>query len=241
MTSKAGPQKPARMAPGRSPSKRHWWRWILAGVAVLAGLVVAAVAMFVKLQPSPAPLTLPAAAGAPAGPLDGTWDAAAGSVAGFRVQESALGVSNDVVGRTNAVNGAISVHNGKVTAAMFRIDLTAIKVNGKAQPQFATSLDTRDHPGATFTLTRPVTLSTAFASGAAITTTAAGHLTMHGASRLVTVTISCRRDGSALQAAGSIPIAFSGWGIKGPAGFGFLGSLADHGVAEFLLILHRGT
>jgi hypothetical protein len=38
---------------------------------------------------------------------------------------------------------------------------------------------------------------------------------------------------------GSIPIAFSRWDIKGPAGFGFLGSLADHGIAEFLLVLDR--
>jgi hypothetical protein len=30
------------------------------------------------------------------------------------------------------------------------------------------------------------------------------------------------------------------WGIKGPGGFGFLGSLADHGMAEFLIVLHRG-
>jgi hypothetical protein len=30
------------------------------------------------------------------------------------------------------------------------------------------------------------------------------------------------------------------WGIKEPAGFGFLGSLADHGTAEFLLTLRTG-
>ncbi len=51
--------------------------------------------------------------------------------------------------------------------------------------------------------------------------------------------ISARRDGSALQVAGSIPVTLSDWGIKAPAGYGFLGSLADHGVAEFLLVLHR--
>ena len=62
---------------------------------------------------------------------------------------------------------------------------------------------------------------------------------MHGTSRLVTITISGRRNGPALQAAGSIPIAFSDWGIKGPAGYGVFGSLANHGTAEFLLLLHR--
>jgi predicted nucleic acid-binding protein len=61
-----------------------------------------------------------------------------------------------------------------------------------------------------------------------ITVRATGYLPMHGASHPVTVTISARRDGSSLQAAGSIPVAFSRRGIKGPAGFGFLdGTTAD--------------
>jgi hypothetical protein len=68
-----------------------------------------------------------------------------------------------------------------------------------------------------------------------ITVRATGYLPVHGASHPVTVTISARRDGPSLQAAGSIPVAFSRRGIKGPAGFGFLGSLANHGVAEFFL------
>jgi hypothetical protein len=60
------------------------------------------------------------------------------------------------------------------------------------------------------------------------------------ASRQVTFTVSGRRDGSALQVAGSIPVTFSAWNIRGPSGYGFLASLANHGVAEFLLILHQG-
>jgi hypothetical protein len=56
----------------------------------------------------------------------------------------------------------------------------------------------------------------------------------------VTVTVSGRRDGTALQVAGSIPVTFSTWDITGPSGYGFLPSLANHGVAEFLLNLHHG-
>jgi hypothetical protein len=93
---------------------------------------------------------------------------------------------------------------------------------------------------ATFTLAHPVTLSPAVASGATIRVTAIGQLELNGASRQVTFTVSGRRDGSALQVAGSIPITFSAWDIKGPSGYAFLASLANHGAAEFLLILHRG-
>ena len=236
-------QTPTRAAASRSARRRHWRRWVLAGVAVLVALVVlvvVAVASYIKDTPAPPALTLPtAAASAPTGPLDGTWDVAAGSTAGFRVLESAVGVSNDTVGRTNAVTGTIGVAHGQVTAARLRVDLTTIKVAGRTQPQFATSLDTRDHPSATVTLTRPVTLSSAFTSGATITATATGQLTMAGVSRPVTLTVALRRDGAALQVAGSIPVAFSHWAIKGPQGFGFLGSLANHGVAQFRLVLGR--
>jgi hypothetical protein len=36
-----------------------------------------------------------------------------------------------------------------------------------------------------------------------------------------------------------VPVAFTDWGIKPPQNYGPLGSLADHGLAEFLLVLHR--
>jgi polyisoprenoid-binding protein YceI len=240
MTNQTKPRTPAPIVPGRSSRKHHWWRWALAGAAVLVVLVVAAVGILIKLQPAPPPLTLPSgAASAPAGPIDGTWKAGASSVAGFRLQESALGMSNDVVGRTNTVTGTILISGDTVTKATFRIGLTTIKIGGKTQPQIAKSLGTQDHPTATLTLTQPVTLGSAFTSGATITATATAYLTMNGSSHPVTITISGRRDGSALQAAGSIPITLSTWGIKEPARYGFLGSLANHGAAEFLLLLHR--
>jgi polyisoprenoid-binding protein YceI len=228
-------------ASGHASRKRHWGRWVAAGVVGLVVLLVLAIGLFIKLQPTPAPLGLPGgAASAPAGRLDGTWDVAAGSLAGFRVQETALGFSNDTVGRTSAVTGTLVVSGGRLTSAAIRVDLTAVKVGGKAQPQFAQSLGTQRYPVATFILAHPVTLSPAFASGATISVTATGRLELNGASRQVTFTVSGRRDGSALQVAGSIPITFSAWDIKGPSGYAFLASLANHGVAEFLLVLHRG-
>lgn len=232
---------PALARAGRAGRRRHrWWRWALAGVAALVVLVVLAAGLLIKLQPSPAPLVLPAGAvSAPVGSLDGTWVAGTGSVAGFRVRESAFGMSNDTVGRTGAVTGAIAISGDRVTSGAFRIGLTSMKVGGKPQPQFSASLGTSQDPVATVTLTQPVTFSTSFASGATVTERVAGRLAMHGISRPVLVTVSGRRDGPSLQVAGSIPVVFSRWDIKGPQSFGFIASLASSGIAEFLLILHR--
>jgi polyisoprenoid-binding protein YceI len=240
MTGEIGRVRPARNLPGREARKRRWARRILLGIAALMALVVLGSWAFIKFQPTSPPLALPTApASAPAGPLDGTWTVSGGSVAGFRVPETAFGMSNETVGRTTAVSGTLVVSGGQVTSATFCVDLTAIKVNGKTQPQFARSLDTRRFPAATFTLARPAALGSSLASGGTVNVTATGQLSMNGVTRQVTVTVSGRRDGPALQVAGSIPVAFSAWGIKGPAGFGFVGSLADHGVAEFLLTLHQ--
>ena len=230
---------PTKNAPGKS-GKRHWGRWIFAGIAVVAILLVGQSVFLFMTAPTTPPLALSrAAASAPVGSQDGAWDVAAGSQAGFRATESALGMSNDAVGRTKNVTGNIAVAGNKVTSATFAIDIASIKVDGKTQAQVVTSLDAQNHPSATVTLTSPMTLSADFKTGGTTTTTVPGQITMRGSSHPVSFKISGRRDGATLQFAGSAPIAFSDWGIKGPAGSGSFGELADHGVADFVVVLKR--
>jgi polyisoprenoid-binding protein YceI len=225
--------------PGAGPRRRrHWWRWILSGVVAIVVLAVAATGAVVELTPGAAPLALPKDAAAPSGPLDGTWQVAAGSLAGFRVRETVIGFSNDVVGRTGDVTGTMVLTADQVSRATFRVSLGAITVGGKTrQPQLVKSLGVKTHPVATITLARLLPLPAAFASGAVLTRTVAATLTLNGITRPVTVALSARRDGTAIEAAGSLPVAFWRFGIAGPGGYGFFGSLATDGTAEFLLIL----
>lgn len=226
--------------PERTARKRHWLRWILIGIVGLVVLLLGSVVLYVKLAPVLAPLALPSApAGIPTGPIEGTWTVGAVSEAGFRIQQTVLFASSDVVERTTAVHGTLTVTGNEITAATFRVDLTAITNNGKTTPQLTTSLDTANHPEATIALTRPVPLEPAFFSGSTVTATVTGELTLRGVAHPVTFTVTARRDGTALQATGTIPVEFADWGIPSPTGYGSLGSLADHGVAEFLLNLRR--
>jgi len=224
---------------GTRPSRRRrWWRWVIGSVLALVVLAVAATGAVVKLTPVPAPLALPKSAAAPSGPLDGTWRVTVGSVAGFRVRETIIGFSNDVTGRTSDVTGTAVVAGPGVARATFQVSLDAIVVSGKArQPQLVKSLGVTAHPYATVTLTQPVPLPAAFATGAVLTRTVAATLTLNGITRPVTVTLSARRDGTAIEAAGSLPVAFSAFHVTGPSGLGFFGSLASDGTAEFLLVL----
>ena len=233
MTARLGSGVAPSLVTGRPPG-RHWWRWILVGVVFLVVIVVAAIGLLITLPSSPSPLKLPGGtAPRPIGDLDGTWGVSRGSVAGFRVKESLLIFSNEVVGRTNAVSGSVTVTDNQVTQATFHVDLTAIKVGGKTEGTFAKSLDTEDHPNARVSLSEAFSLTDAFTSGSGIARSVGGDLTMRGKTLPVTISVSARRDGSLLQAVGSIPIDFSRWGIDSPQG------LADRGSAEFLLVLHR--
>jgi polyisoprenoid-binding protein YceI len=223
----------------KSPRRRHWLRWALGSGLALIVLAVAATGVVVKLTPGPAPLALPGgAAAAPSGPLDGTWRVATGSVAGFRLRETVIGFSNDVTGRTGGVTGTAVLAGAQVSSATFQVDLGTIAVDGKTrQPQLVQSLDVTAHPVATVTLTRPVPLPPAFSTGATVTRAAAASLTLNGITRPTTVTLSARRDGAVVEAAGSLPVAFADFDITGPRGYGVFGSLASDGTAEFLLIL----
>jgi polyisoprenoid-binding protein YceI len=221
--------------------RRHWLRWILVSVAILVVVLVAGIAVAVKLQPTAAPLALPASAAAPSGPLDGAWQVTTGSTAGFRVPQTVLGLTSEIVGRTKEVTGTVSVAGGQVNAASVRINLLALTSNGKEPaPQFGISLETQKYPDATVTLAQPVALDGGFAAGTAAGTPASGQLTLHGVRRTVSTVLQVRRDGSAIDVAGSIPVTFADWGIATPKGYGPIGSLAGHGTAEFLLVLRRG-
>ncbi|MEW9534613.1 YceI family protein [Microbispora sp. NPDC049125] len=227
----------------RRPRRRRRLRWIIGGGVGLLVLLVLVVVAAAALSPgsAPPPLALPsgAAPAVGAGDADGTWRVAPGSVAGFRLTQTFLGNDTDVVGRTGAVTGDVAVAHGQVVSANLRVGLAAITVGGKAPPQLALSLETRSHPDATFTLTRPFALGAATTAGTAATATAAGRLTLRGVTRAVTFTVTGRWDGPSLRAVGSIPVALADWGVEGPENYGWLGSLSDHGTAEFLLVLRR--
>ena len=114
----AGTAGSAGSAGSAGRSRRRRWGWILTGSIVLIAVVVVAIGLFIRFQPTPSPLALPPATGRePPGNLDGTWNVVGGSVAGFRVQESFVGFSNDVVGRTNAVTGTVSLSGDQVVGA----------------------------------------------------------------------------------------------------------------------------
>lgn len=83
-------------------------------------------------------------------------------------------------------------------------------------PGVTTSLDTANHPEATIALTRPVTLDPAFVSGGTVTATVTGELTLRGVANPGDLRRHRPPGRTALQATGTIPVAFADWGIPQP-------------------------
>jgi polyisoprenoid-binding protein YceI len=218
-----------------------WKRWLLIGVAAALVLGVGGPYVFIHFieGKAPAPLTL---TGSPApngssGSLDGTWKVAAGSIAGYRVKEVLMGQDNVAAGRTGDVTGNIVVSGTTVRSGSFTADLTTVKSDkSKRDAQFqGRIMDTATYPTAKFEFSNPVDLAPLPAAGQPKTATVNGKLTLHGTTKDVVVTVTCRRTGPNAEIVGSIPVMFADYGIPSPS-FGPV-TTEDHGVLEFSLNL----
>jgi polyisoprenoid-binding protein YceI len=135
--------------------RRHWVRWLIAGIIVVVVLAVAGPFVYIhffngstpsalSLSPSgsaPAPGSASAsgsgsapapgagtstAAAAATGSVAGPWTAGSGSVVGYRVNEVLLGQNATAVGRTTSVTGQLTIQGTTATAASFSVPMDTI-------------------------------------------------------------------------------------------------------------------
>ena len=227
----------------------------LAAVVGLVAVVSAGTWLYLNVVRDPAPerltldgdapsgdpttTTTEGAAGGDASVVDGTWRAAAGSQAGYRVPEVLNGQSTEGVGRTESVEGEVTIEGTKATAARFTVDLATVTSDeGRRDNQFrGRIMDVANHPNATFRLTSPIDFGSVPDVGARLTASAKGELTLRGTTRPVAFDVEAERTASGFSVAGSIPITFSDYGIPNPsAGPAQVG---DEGELEFLLVFAR--
>lgn len=219
-------------------------RWLILAVVVAAVLGVGGPFVYVNFisGEAPAPLGLPQRneASSPKQGFDGTWTVAGGSQVGYRVNEVVFGQDNVAVGRTGTVTGTIEVSGTTVKAASFTVDMTTFKSDqSRRDNQFqGRIMDTATYPTSTFKLTDPIEVASIPAEGIETKVTAKGELTLRGTTKTVTVAITGRRSGDAIQVSGSIPITFAEWNIPNPS----IGpvSARQNGLLEFSINFARG-
>jgi len=232
-----------------------WLRWVLAAAAAVVVLAVGVPFVYIHLieGPAPAPLGLsdpasPSASASGAGsgkaaaavPLPGTWAVAAGSRAGYRVNEVLLGQKNVAVGRTNSVAGHLAIRRTTVTAGTFTVKMATIRSDrSQRDAQFdGRIMDVATYPTGTFTLTRGIGLAPVPAAGKVRAYRATGSLTLHGHTRQVSFGLEAKRSATQIRVSGSIPVTFADWGIPNPGFAGFV-TTQDHGALEFLLVFQK--
>lgn len=134
-----------------------------------------------------------------------TWTTTGDSIVDYRVDEAVAGVLDETVtGRTNAVNGTITIRNSQLIEATFDVDMTTLDSGSTARDAALqrSQLATNDYPTATFTLTDPVTLDNA----TEVNVIATGNLTLRGRTAVVEAEISARIIDNELQVLGTTPV-----------------------------------
>lgn len=224
-------------------------RLIIAVIAlvVVVAAVVGGTALYAKIENDKAPeelgLSTPTASastgtGETADPADlaGDWTIADGSQAGYRVDEVLNGQDVTVVGRTEDVDGTLTIDGTELSAADITVSMTTVATdNSNRDSQFLDILKTAENPTSTFTLTEPVDIS-AVSSGVA-SVQAVGDLTIAGVTKSVTVALEAQTTADGVEVSGTIPVTFSDFGVDAPD-LGFV-KVEDSGTVEMLLQLTK--
>jgi len=228
------------------------------GIAVVAVIYVAffnsdaPARLALSDQPATSPTT--SAAGATgagttamsAADIAGTWRAAAGSEAGYRVREklASLPAKSDAVGRSEAVTGTVKVDRAGTsivaTDATFKVDLTKL-ASGESRRDNrirTDGLQTNTFPEATFVTTGSITLPAETTAGEAVKAQAQGDLTLHGVTKGVTIPLDIRLTGDKGELVGSLSFPMSDFSINPPSIGGFV-TVDPDATLEFKLLLEK--
>ena len=234
---------------------RRRWSWVVLGIVVVA----VAGWWFVLRSDAPpasdlataaetataAQATTTAAPG-PAGtwtvdPTIGSFNDYTSNYVGYRVNEvlgNGIGATT-AVGRTPLVTGTVELSDDALVAAEIVADLRGLRSDkvyrdGKVQA----TLNTDEHPRATFTLEGLVALGDIHGDDASVEVTAPGMLTVNGLTAEMEVVVSAIRVGDVVTVVGSFPIVFIDHGVEAPSA-SIVVSVEDHGTVEFQLFLTR--
>jgi polyisoprenoid-binding protein YceI len=221
-------------------------RTLVVLLAVAVVLVVAGVAFYLvvlrddppdRLALSPESETTDGSGGGET--PEGQWVVRTGddTVVGYRVQETLAGINQEAAGRTNDVQGTLTVEgDSTITAADVTAGLQSLESDEDRRDDAIRTrgLETDRFPEATFTLTGPVELPSPPAPGQDVSATATGDLTLHGVTKSVEVPVQARWSGTTIEVVGTIPIVMADYDIDPPNVGGFV-SVEDDGEIELQL------
>jgi len=215
-------------------------RPLVIGVAAVVALVVVAgggayAYFFTGLRSAPAQFSLSslgsngANSDIPVDGLLGHWTVTTGSQAGYRVKEVLAGepTKHEAVARTDQVTGGLTVARAssglQVNGLHFEVQLAKLQSVDTVAGHNVTNrdrtvnrtLDVQTFPAAVFEASS-FTVPAKIAQGKAITIHVPGTFTVHGVVRSAKASVQVRMTGGQAQAAGSIAINMTQFGVTPP-------------------------
>ena len=251
-----------------APARPRRLRWLLIGAAGLVVVVLGAFLLYVfvfddapdaldaddlsSALVATVPATPPSATDAPtdtAAPsdpvtptgFDGDWAPTEASEFGYRVDEVIAGANVTAVGRSNEIDGLLTIDGTTATVVDIEVMVESIRSDDALRDaQFRGRIMSADEfPTATFQLTEPIEFGTIPTGDEQVTATATGELTLRGVTNPVEFEVTAQTTGGRIGVLGSIPVLFEDYGIDNPS-FGAI-SVEDEGLVEFVLVFEPAT
>lgn len=158
--------------------------------------------------------------------IAGQWSVGAGSQAGYSIDDTAMGQTQRVVGRTSDVSGAMAIVGSTVTSTRAVVNMRTVTCHCVHDTRYRQLMETDRYPTSMFELTKPISLAAIPAQGAVTTVPITGNFTLHGVTRSVNFSLKATRLGARIAVNGSIPIKLSDYNIQSPNA-GAMGGLSN--------------
>jgi polyisoprenoid-binding protein YceI len=112
----------------------------------------------------------------------------------------------------------LTIGSGEVRTARVTANVATLASDRAARDSYihGHALESDRFPQATFSLSQPIRLPAALRPGTKVHASATGRLTLHGATKPVTLTLDARWNGGTIEVAGTAPIVLADYGIAAP-------------------------
>ncbi|MFI7003606.1 YceI family protein [Nocardia sp. NPDC050175] len=174
----------------------------------------------------------------PSSPIAGSWTVGSGTDARWATDDTLLGQTTRVVGRTNDVSGTIQIDGLAITSGRIVVNMQTAVCNCMHDSAYNEMLETAKFPTATFVLTSPIVFPSVPASGSVSSVPAAGQFTIHGVTRDVSFTFETTQVGARLAFKAEIPVEPADYSIQPPISNNPLASIGNTAI-ELLIAFDR--
>jgi polyisoprenoid-binding protein YceI len=171
--------------------------------------------------------------------FDGDWVPTTASEFGYRVEEVLAGVNTTAVGRSNEIDGLLTIDGTTATVVDITVQVENITSDdARRDSQFrGRIMNAAEFPTAEFRITEPIEFGRIPEGDEQVVATATGELTLRGVTNPVTFDVTAQTTDGRIGVLGSIPVLFEDYGIENPS-FGVV-STEDNGLVEFVLVFER--